>query len=120
MADVKTQRLLAICLSALSLLQRRSCTAEQSISLSPSSTPSRRPANPRNLTVYHVVDTRFQPPIGSPEREWPIDMDTVRRLCVLLDFVLCLLLCGMARERATHSALSRAVAAGGLGRRHVL
>lgn len=37
----------------------------------------RRPANPRNLTVYHVVDQRFQPPVGSPEREWPVDMNTV-------------------------------------------
>ena len=37
--------------------------------------PGRRPPNPRNLTVYHVVDQRFQQPIGSPEREWPIDMN---------------------------------------------
>ena len=81
MANAKTQRLLAVCLSVLLLQHRRSCTAEPAgiaLRSTPSSAPPRRPANPRNLTVYHVVDTRFQPPIGSPEREWPIDMDTVR------------------------------------------
>ena len=37
---------------------------------------SPRPANPLNITVYHVVNTLFQQSLPAAEREWPVNMDT--------------------------------------------
>ena len=34
-----------------------------------------RPRNAKNITVFHVVDTRYQRGTGL-EREWPVDQNT--------------------------------------------
>jgi hypothetical protein len=41
----------------------------------PRRAPMVRPANAVNVTVFHVVDTKYQKRLG-PEREWPINMNT--------------------------------------------
>ena len=56
--------------------QRGQHGAAAAAALLPARAVPARPAHPHNITVYHVVDTTFQQPPGSPEREWPIDMNT--------------------------------------------